>query len=178
VGTARVAQLIPGSLQEVQTGWYDTSRWPAWVDGLDHVVSVEGDWPREGGSVAWMSGPAGRGEVTEQVTAYEELVGQTLHVQDTAISGSQTVSFTSVGEQGIEVQFELEYHLRYGSILAPLLDRVFIRRAITSSMVKTLTRFGAELAARRAGSPSSLTSPSSVTSPSSATGDGACAPGQ
>ena len=55
--------------------WYDTGRWVAWVDGLDAVVSVDGDWPRVGATVSWQSGPAGRGRVTERVVGYEPLGG-------------------------------------------------------------------------------------------------------
>jgi hypothetical protein len=158
MGTARAAQAFAGPLEEVHTAWYDTSRWARWVEGLDHVVDVDGDWPREGGSVTWMSGPAGRGTVTERVIAYRPLAGQTLEVRDTAIRGRQTVSFTSVGDV-VEVQLTLAYHLVHGSIVSPLMDLLFIRRAMTSSLARTLNRFGAALAAARGSRPPSVSDP-------------------
>jgi hypothetical protein len=154
MGASRAVRVFPGSLQEVETGWYDTSRWPAWVDGLDRIVSVGGEWPREGGLVTWKSGPAGRGTVTERVTSYEELVGQTLQVQDEAISGHQAVSFTATAD-GVEVQLTLDYSLRQGSFIAPLIDFMFVKREMTRSLVRTLTRFGAALATRSAPGPAS-----------------------
>ena len=141
--------MFPGSVQEVESGWYDTSRWAAWVDGLDRVLSIEDDWPRVGGSVTWESGPAGRGTVTERVTAYERFGGQTLEVQDKAIRGRQVVAFSTVGDS-VEVKLGLQYSHRHGSIIMPLIDVLFIRREMTRSLARTLTRFGAELAARRA----------------------------
>ena len=68
-------QAYPGSVHEAETCWYDTDRWPEWMDGLARVVAVEGDWPGVGSSVTWESGPAGRGRVRERVIAYEPLAG-------------------------------------------------------------------------------------------------------
>jgi hypothetical protein len=154
MGTARVAQVIAGSLERIETAWCDTRRWPAWVDGLDHVISVQGAWPREGAIVTWVSGPAGRGTVTERVTAYEERAGQTLEVQDRAIHGRQSVSFTPARD-GVEVALALQYDLRHRSIITPVMDVLFIRRAMASSMARTLSRFGANVAPGRAEGPSS-----------------------
>ena len=148
MGSVGVTELFPGSVQEVETRWYDTSRWPAWVDGLDRVLSIEDDWPRVGGSVTWESGPAGRGTVIERVTAYETLAGQTLEVQDKAIRGRQIVAFRTVGDS-VEVKLSLQYSHRHGSIVMPMIDVLFIRREMTRSLARTLTRFAAELAARR-----------------------------
>jgi hypothetical protein len=154
MGSVGVTEVFRASLQEVESGWYDTSRWPAWVDGLDRVLSIKDDWPGVGGSVTWESGPAGRGTVTEQVTAYERLVGQTLEVQDVAIRGRQIVAFKALGDS-VEVKLSLQYSHRRGSIIMPLTDVLFIRREMTRSLARTLTRFAAELAARRAQRPSS-----------------------
>jgi hypothetical protein len=82
VRTVRVSQTFPGTVYEIEQRWYDTSRWPAWVEGLQRVVEVDGDWPAVGASVTWDSGPAGRGRVVEQVVEHEPLGGQTLDVED------------------------------------------------------------------------------------------------
>ena len=59
-----------------------TCRWPAWVDGLERVLDVSrAAGPQRGGRIAWESGPAGRGRVTETVIAYAPLGGQTVEVR-------------------------------------------------------------------------------------------------
>src|SRR4051812_44719689 len=72
--------------------WYDTSRWPTFVDGLAHVAKVEGDWPRDG-RVVWDARPGGRGRVVERVAAYEPRAGQTVRVEDEKVVGTQRVEF-------------------------------------------------------------------------------------
>jgi hypothetical protein len=146
--TVGVAETLPGTVHEAETCWYDTDRWPAWVDGLAHVVEVAGDWPAVGATVAWESGPAGRGTVTERVVSFEPLVGQTNEVKDDSIRGRQSVRFTPVRER-VEVALELEYEVVRPSVFTPLVDLLFIRGAMERSLRSTLSRFGAELAATR-----------------------------
>lgn len=146
--SVRVGQAFPATVHEAESCWYDTSRWPSWVDGLDRVVEVAGDWPAIGASVTWESGPAGRGHVREGVVAHEPLVGQTLEIDDDSIQGRQTVAFTPDGDR-IEVSLTLAYELKRRSPVTPLVDVLFIRRAIESSLRNTLTHFGLELAERR-----------------------------
>jgi hypothetical protein len=154
MGTARAAQLFRGSVQDVESGWYDTSRWRAWVDGLDRVVSVEHDWPQVGAIVTWESGPDGRGTVTEEVIAYQQLAGQTLQVQDRAIRGRQSVAFRTVGDS-VEVALSLVYSYRQGSFITPVIDLLFIKREMARSLARSLGRFEVELASRGAGPASS-----------------------
>jgi hypothetical protein len=141
-----VAQTFPGTVHEAEVRWYDTSRWPSWVDGLDEVVEVAGDWPSAGSRVTWRSGPAGRGLVVEQVVAYEALNGQTSDVSDDSINGRQSVQFTPVDE-GVELALTLEYEINRPSLFTPVVDFLFIRRLMAGSLRKTLAAFGAELAA-------------------------------
>jgi hypothetical protein len=148
MATVRAAQMFEGSVHEAETIWYDTSNWPSWVDGLASVASVQGDWPRAGATVTWDSSPAGRGRVVERVASYEQLRGQTLDVEDESIRGTQSVAFTPVDE-GVEVEMTLAYRIKKRSIVMPVLDFLFIRRAMASSLTKTVTRFGVELAAAR-----------------------------
>jgi Polyketide cyclase / dehydrase and lipid transport len=143
------AVTLPASVHEAETCWYDTARWPAWVDGLDRVLDVSADWPAAGASVIWQSGPAGRGRVTERALTHEPLAGQTVVVRDDSITGQQSVSFMPVDDR-VTVTLTLEYEITKRSILTPAVDRLFIRRAMTASLNATLSRFAAELSERHA----------------------------
>jgi hypothetical protein len=148
MGTVRVAREYPATVHEAETRWFDTGRWPEWVDGLARVTSVDGDWPRPGASVAWESGPAGRGRVIERVVGYERLSGQMLEVEDDSITGRQSVTFVPI-DGGVLVELSLTYRLKRRSVLTPLIDVLFIRRAMVSSLEVTLARFEAELSGSR-----------------------------
>lgn len=146
----RVAQTFAGTVTEAERCWYATDGWDHWVDGLDDVLVVRGDWPQVGSSVTWKSGPAGRGRVVEQVIAYEPMRGQALEVADASIQGRQSVTFAADGDR-VEVALTLEYRLVRRTIVSPVVDVLFIRRAMAASLGSTLSRFGAELAATRSG---------------------------
>jgi hypothetical protein len=45
---------------------------------------------------------------------------------------------------GTEVRLELEYELKQANLLTPLVDLLFIRRALRDSLRRTLARFGYE----------------------------------
>jgi Polyketide cyclase / dehydrase and lipid transport len=150
VRTVGATQTVPGAVSDVERRWYDTSRWPAWVDGLERVLGVTGEWPKAGAAVTWESSPAGRGRVVEQVVAHEQLAGQTLEVRDASLHGRQSVAFALV-QDGVEVSLTLAYELQRRSALTPLVDVLFIKRAMTASLATTLSRFGAEVAASRTG---------------------------
>jgi hypothetical protein len=144
-------RIFPGTVAEAERCWYDTTRWERWVDGLEQVVAVEGDWPQPGATVTWVSNPAGRGRVIERVAAHEPLSGQTVEVTDDSIRGRQRVAFTPV-PSGVEVVLVLEYEITRRNPLTPLIDLLFIRRAFATSLEVTVSRFGAELQAQRTGS--------------------------
>lgn len=146
--TVTAQQVFPGTVAEAERCWYDTARWDRWIDGLERVESVQGDWPGAGAIVTWVSGPAGRGRVTERVVAFEPLRGQTVDVQDASIRGRQSVAFTPADDR-VEVTFSLQYELVRRSPLTPLVDLLFIRRAFTTSLEATVARFGAELQTSR-----------------------------
>jgi hypothetical protein len=150
MGSASVTLTFPGTVHEAESCWYDIARWPAWVDGLSRVLEVLGDWPGAGSSVHWESGPSGRGRVRERVTDYEPLVGQTVQVEDDSIRGRQQVAFTPA-DGSVEIELSLVYEIKRRSPLTPLVDFLFIRRAMAISLRKTLARFGSELAAGRQG---------------------------
>ena len=123
--------------------WYDTSRWPTFVDGLAHVAKVDGEWPRTG-RVVWDAKPDSRGRVVERVTTHETRAGQTVAVEDEKITGTQRVQFIPT-ERGCRVRLTLEYVIKQRRPLMPVVDVLFVRRPMTDSLKRTLTRFRREL---------------------------------
>ena len=143
MGRASASITVPGRAAEAEALWYDPDRWPAWIDGFGHLVELEGEWPRPGARATWDSPPGGRGRVHERVIAFETRTGQTLEVEDATFSGRQRVTFTpGSGETGIELS--VEYELKHRTTFTPIVDRLFIRRAMTDSLRRTLSRFANE----------------------------------
>jgi len=138
----------PGSVSAAERLWYDRDRWASWVDGFGHVASMEGDWPRSGARLVWDSPPRGRGRVVERVIAHEDGVGQTVEVEDERLAGRQRVQFEEL-EGGVGVTLTLAYRLRQSRVWTPVVDLLFVRRALADSLARTLVRFGLELAADR-----------------------------
>jgi len=124
--------------------WYDTARWPTFVDGLAHVAKVEGDWPRAG-RVVWDAKLDGRGRVQERVVTHEARVGQTLEVEDDKITGTQRVEFHPAGER-CKVVLLLDYTLKLDPPRRQVID-FFARRPLRDSLKRTLKRFKHELEA-------------------------------
>jgi hypothetical protein len=83
--------------------------------------------------------------VVERVVSYVPGRGQTLEVEDDSILGRQSVAFFEL-DGGVRVELALEYALKRRTILTPLLDVFFIRRAMKDSLSTTLAGFGVELA--------------------------------
>ena len=100
-----------------------------------------------GGGVTWESGPAGRGRVTETVVAYAPADGQTVEVADDAMTGRQTVTFAAVGRWGGGDAALSSTALRRRSPVTPIVDALFIRRAMSPSLGRSLARFGVRLRA-------------------------------
>jgi hypothetical protein len=151
MGRVRASVLVPALASEAEELWYDTTRWPTFVDGLHHIARLEGDWPRAGARVLWDSRPGGRGRVQERVTAYTAREGQTVAVEDEKLHGTQRVSFTPT-EAGVTVSLELRYELKATRPGMALVDLLFIRRPQRESLQRTLRRFRTEVAAEREGS--------------------------
>jgi hypothetical protein len=144
--------LVPGRVVEAEELWYDPHRWAAWIDGFGHVAKLEGEWPHEGARLLWDSRPSGRGRVDERVTRYEARSGQTLAVEDQRLTGTQQVTFEPEGDQ-VHVSLTLEYRLKERSPITPIVDVLFIRRALRASLQRTLARFGHERRAELTRSP-------------------------
>jgi hypothetical protein len=150
MGRVRASIDIPALASEAEALWYDTSRWPTFIDGLHHVARLEGEWPHSGARVVWDSNPGGRGRVQERVTAYAAREGQTVAVEDEKIHGSQRITFTPT-ESGVSITLELRYQLKESTPGKALFDLVFIRRPQREALQRTLRRFRTEVAAEREG---------------------------
>jgi hypothetical protein len=145
MGRVRAEVEIAALASAAEALWYDTTRWPAFVDGLAHVAKVDGDWPRDG-RVVWDARPGGRGRVVERVQAYEARAGQTVAVEDERVSGLQRIAFHPTAA-GCRVALELDYALKAQRPLMAVVDRLFIRRPMTDSLRRTLTRLRREVEA-------------------------------
>ncbi len=148
MGSVAAEIEVDGPVGAAEALWYDTVRWPSFVDGFHHVVKVEGDWPRSG-RILWNSTPNGRGLVQERVTAYEVRAGQTVEVEDPRLTGTQSVAFHDAGDGRCVVALELRYRLKQGGPLAGAVDALFVRRAVRDALRRTLSRFARELRADR-----------------------------
>jgi hypothetical protein len=146
MGRVRARIDLPGQASDAEALWYDTRRWPAFVDGLKHVARVKGDWPRPGAEVVWDSHPGGRGRVLERVVEYEARRGQAVAVEDERIRGTQRVGFAP-HEGGVAITLELDYALKDARLNFAPLDLLFIRRPQREALERTLRRFAAELRA-------------------------------
>jgi len=149
VAKARAEIEVEGQISEAERLWYDLQRWPSFVDGYGHLVKEEGDWPKTGSRIVWAGVRAGRGLVSERVSAYEVRVAQTVEVEDPRITGTQTIAFAPAPDGRCKVSLELDYRLKEGGPLAPVVDSLFVRRAFRDALRRTLSRFARELRADR-----------------------------
>jgi hypothetical protein len=144
MGRVRARIDVPGQASAAEALWYDTRRWPAFVDGLKHVARVTGEWPQPGAEVVWDSHPGGRGRVLERVVEYEARRGQAVAVEDEKIRGTQRVGFTPHAD-GVAIALEIDYELKDPRLRFAPLDLLFIRRPQREALERTLRRFAAEL---------------------------------
>ena len=149
MGRARAEVEVAGPISEAERLWYDLSRWPSFIEGFAHVTKQEGDWPKTGARIVWNSVPAGRGLVSERVTAYEVRVAQTVDVEDPRMTGKQTISFAPAEDGRCKVALELDYRLKQGGPFGGVVDALFVRRALRDALRRTLARFARELRADR-----------------------------
>jgi uncharacterized protein YndB with AHSA1/START domain len=124
--------------------WTDIRRWPTFYEGFARVERSQGEWPEEGARLTWQSTPGGRGTVTEKVVEYAPGQRIVTEVFDEALTGRQTARFAPTEEGGSSVQLELDYTLSKFGVLRRITDVLFIRRALTDSLRRTLIRFTRE----------------------------------
>ena len=145
MGRARATIELPAQVSAAEELWYDVRRWPSFVDGFAHLEKAEGEWPREGARVRWASLPNGRGLVQERVVRYEVRAGQTVEVEDPKLTGTQVVKFTPKPESTCELEITLDYRLKDSNPFTPVVDALFVRRALNDMLRRTLARFRREL---------------------------------
>jgi uncharacterized membrane protein len=146
--TARIE--VSGPISEAEALWYDPARWPAFVEGFAHIIKKEGDWPKQDARVVWDSVRDGRGRVVERVRRYEARVGQTVEVEDPKLHGTQAIAFEALTDPPrTAIKLELQYKLKGTTFGGPIVDVLFVRRALGDSLRKTLMRFRRELEADR-----------------------------
>ena len=125
--------------------WTDIRRWPTFIDGFARVTRGRGEWPEQGSRLTWESHPGGRGIVTERVVEYEPGTGRLMtDVFEEALAGRQVARFLPVEGGGTRVEVELDYKLTQAGVLRRITDVLFIRRALTDSLARTLVRFARE----------------------------------
>ena len=147
MGRVQVSVVVPQLASTAEALWYDTRRWPAFVDGLAHVSKLEEGWPEQAGArLLWDSKPGGRGRVIEQVLSYEPRGGQTVAVEDERMRGTQRVAFEP-RDEGCRITLTLEYEIKQERGLKPVVDFLFVRRPMRDSLRRTLSRFRRELQA-------------------------------
>jgi uncharacterized membrane protein len=144
MGVARDAVTVALPPEGAFDLWTDLTRWATFVDGFAHVERIEGSWPEEGAKLVWRSGPAGRGIVTERVVASEPGIRLVTQVFEERMRGAQAVGFEPVDDGSTRVDIELDYKLTQGGPLAGITDLLFIRRAVTDALRRTLRRFALE----------------------------------
>jgi ribosome-associated toxin RatA of RatAB toxin-antitoxin module len=125
--------------------WADVNRWPTFVDGFARPQRVDEAWPDAGAKLVWESTPDGRGIVTERVTESVPGVQLVTEVFEERFAGTQSVRFDP-DEEGALVEIELDYELSKGGPLRGITDVLFIRRAQSDALVRTLRRFATEAA--------------------------------
>jgi uncharacterized membrane protein len=146
MATTREAITVPLPPDRAFGLWTDLTRWPTFIDGFGHVDRIEGDWPAEGTKLVWRSGPAGRGVVTEKVVASEPGARIVTQVFEERMTGAQAVTFAATDDDTTRVDIELDYELTQGGPLKAVTDFLFIRRALTDAIRRTLRRYGTEAA--------------------------------
>ena len=145
MGVAHEAITVP--LQPVRAFdlWTDLTRWATFVDGFGHVERVDDEWPEEGSKLTWKSGPAGRGIVTERVVVSEPGERFVTQVFEERLQGAQALLFQPTDDENkIRLDMELDYKLTQGGPLKAITDVIFIRRALTDALRRTLQRFATE----------------------------------
>jgi hypothetical protein len=152
--TAKAARIVVLEPAEAEALWTNVARWPTFIEGFAHVAQQDESWPAEGSKLIWESSPGGRGTVNEKVTSRGEGHLSTRLVEE-SLHGIQTVTFEPAEGGGTHVELRLEYTLNPTTIwrqgpLGKATNFLFIRRALTDSLVRTLRRFAAEAAEEQA----------------------------
>jgi uncharacterized membrane protein len=144
MGVVRESVVVPLPPARARELWTDLRRWPTFVEGFARVLESDPQWPGAGSKVVWESIPEGRGRVTERVveSSAERIVTE---VFEEALTGRQAVAFEAEEGETV-VELELDYKLTQAGVLRAIADVIFIRRALSAALARTLRRFAAEAA--------------------------------
>lgn len=123
--------------------WRDPRRWSAFVEGFQRIEELGAAWPEQGAKLVWDSGAGGRGRVTEKVSDSGATRFATT-VYEERLYGTQSAVFTLNGDGGADMELALEYALTSQNPLSPLVDLLFIRRALRDALRRTVRRFAVE----------------------------------
>ena len=145
MGVVREAVAVKLDPERAFGLWSDVGRWSTFVDGFARAKSLDETWPASGAKLVWESTPDGRGMVTERVVESIPAARLVTEVFEERYAGTQTVSFEP-DEEGAVVEIELDYELAKGGPLRGVTDVLFIRRAQSDALVRTLRRFATEAA--------------------------------
>jgi hypothetical protein len=154
MGLVRETRSVPVPVGQAAELWTNTDRWATFIEGFAHVIERDDEWPRAGSKVVWESITGGRGRVTERVLTWvapNQGPGKlSTQVFEESLIGTQTVTFEP-GEGGSRVTMELQYELQPTSfirqgVIGKIADVLFIRRALSDSLARTLRRFSVEAA--------------------------------
>jgi hypothetical protein len=143
------AQLhLPGATpDQVAALWWDTARWPSFVEGFSHVHKREEPWPAEGGRIVWDARPdSDRGRVIEHVGRRDAAGGAEVAVEDAVLEGTQRIGLEPA-RGGTIVTLELRYSPKGQA--AALVDLAFTRRRLRRGLQRTLQRLAREVAMER-----------------------------
>ena len=137
---------LPGAApHEVAALWWDTARWPSFVEGFSHVHKRDEPWPLAGGRLVWDARPGSdRGRVIEHVQHRDAEGGAQVALEDARLQGTSRVGFTRTPD-GTLVSLELAYAFK-GPALA---DLAFVRRRLRRGLERTLDRLAREVAMER-----------------------------
>ncbi len=134
---------IAAPLGEVWDLYFDSRRWPAWVDQFAAIVTMDAAYPAAGTSLVWRSGGAGRGEVRERILEHDPQRRHRIEFSDPACRGELVSTFTPTDE-GTSVNLEMSYELVSGGILSKVSDALFVRSQMKGSLGRTLVGLRAE----------------------------------
>lgn len=134
---ARVEQevLVAASLAEVWDLYFEPRDWPEWVDAFAGVVSSQG-YPQEGGKLVWRTGAAGRGEITEEVSAHEPRSLHRIRFSDPTMTGELETRFALEGP-ATRVSQTMDYRLAERGVFA-FLGAFFVRSQVKRSLERSL----------------------------------------
>lgn len=138
MSTVTSSAVVPGPVADAAALWFDTHRWPGFIDGFRAVVRSDPGWP-DAGAIVWDSTPHGRGRVYEQVTGTG-----VADFEDEKMAGTQRVTFEPGTEDAVRVTLRLEYRIKDRKPLTPLIDLFFVRRAMGDAVARTVRRYAAE----------------------------------